>query len=94
MPSLSSEDGCRLHLVADLNFPSNGYSIMLSVFYIPFATLVVPGVMITRKVGPHWSLPAMMMGWGAMATINAAAGSFAGCLVIRLCKCYAYETSV
>jgi hypothetical protein len=67
---------------------------MLSVFYIPFATLVVPGVMITRKVGPHWSLPAMMMGWGAMATINAAAGSFAGCLVIRLCKYYAWETSV
>lgn len=69
----------------DLHFPANGYAIMLSVFYVPFCVLVVPGVMLTRKIGPRWTIPGYMMGWGAMAMIAAAAKSFASQLVVRLC---------
>ena len=71
----------------DLNFPLNGYRTLLSVFYIPFCTLVVPGVMLTRKIGPKFTLPGYMIGWGAMCTINAAAKDFGGSLAIRLSQC-------
>ena len=59
---------------------------MLSVFYVPFCALVVPGVMLTRKIGAKWTIPGYMGGWGAMAMINAAATDFASSLVIRVCK--------
>lgn len=57
---------------------------MLSVFYIPFCLCVVPGVMLTRKIGPRWTIPGYMLGWGAMAMINAGARNFGGVLVVRL----------
>lgn len=59
---------------------------MLSLFYITFSTLAVPGVMLTRKIGPRWTIPGYMMGWGAMAMLNAACTNFAGVLIVRLCK--------
>lgn len=70
----------------DLNFPVNGYAVMLSTFYITFSTLAIPGVMLTRKVGPRWTIPGYMMGWASMAMLNAACTSFAGVLVVRLCQ--------
>ncbi|CAD6586628.1 MAG: hypothetical protein CYPHOPRED_003619, partial [Cyphobasidiales sp. Tagirdzhanova-0007] len=72
------------YAVVDLHFPYNGYAIMLSVFYVPFCTLVVPSVMLTRRIGPHWTIPGMMIGWGSMAMVNAGGGSFAGVLIIRI----------
>lgn len=73
---------------ADLHFPTNGYALMLTLFYIPFCTLVVPGVMLTRKVGPRWTIPGYMVGWASMCMINAGSSNFAGTLVVRLCKRY------
>lgn len=70
----------------DLNFPDEGYAIMLSVFYVPFCLLVVPSVMLTRKIGPKWTIPGYMIGWGGMAMINAGCKNFAGVLAVRLCK--------
>lgn len=74
------------HTIADLNFPTNGYSLMLSLFYITFSTLAVPGVMLTRKIGPRWTIPGYMIGWGSMAMLNAACTNFASVLVVRLRK--------
>lgn len=71
-------------MTTDLNFPDEGHSIMLTVFTVPFACLVVPGVMLTRKIGPKITIPGYMFGWGAMAMINAACKNFAGVLVVRL----------
>ncbi|OWZ33331.1 high-affinity nicotinic acid transporter [Cryptococcus neoformans C23] len=71
-------------MTTDLNFPDEGYSIMLTVFTVPFACLVVPGVMLTRKIGPRFTIPGYMLGWGAMAMINAGCKNFAGVLVVRL----------
>lgn len=57
---------------------------MLSTFYIPFTTLVLPGTMLTRKIGPRWTIPGYMMGWGSMAMFNAACKDFGGVLAVRL----------
>lgn len=58
---------------------------MLSLFYIPFSTLAIPGVMLTRKIGPKWTIPGYMIGWGTMAMVNAACVNFAGAVIVRLC---------
>ena len=73
-------------LTEDLHFPPNGYGIMLSVFYVPFCTLVVPGVMLTRAIGPKWTIPGYMIGWGAMAMVGAGALNFGGQLATRVGK--------
>ncbi|KAK4687543.1 hypothetical protein P7C73_g2583, partial [Tremellales sp. Uapishka_1] len=70
-------------MTTDLHFPKNGYTIMLSIFYVPFCTLVVPGVMLTRKVGPQWTLPGYMIGWGSLAMINAACKDFGSAVAVR-----------
>lgn len=57
---------------------------MLSVFYVTFAGLVVPGVMLTRKIGPKFTIPGYMFGWGAMVLINAGTPNFASVLAVRL----------
>ena len=67
-----------------MHFPNNGYRTLLSVFYVPFCTLVVPGVMLTRKIGPKYTLPGYMFGWGALCLINSAVKNFAESLVVRL----------
>ncbi|PSR97346.1 major facilitator superfamily domain-containing protein [Coniella lustricola] len=71
-------------MTIDLNFPANGYATMLTVFNVTFAGLGVPGVMLTRFVGPRWTIPGYMIGWGAMAMFNAACKNFASVLVVRL----------
>nr|XP_031858636.1 uncharacterized protein CI109_006016 [Kwoniella shandongensis]KAA5525708.1 hypothetical protein CI109_006016 [Kwoniella shandongensis] len=71
-------------MTTDLHFPANGYGTMLSVFYVPFCTLVIPGVMLTRKIGPRFTIPGYMIGWGVMSMISAACKNFAGMLVVRI----------
>lgn len=59
---------------------------MLSLFYITFSTVAIPGVMLTRMIGPRWTIPGYMIGWGTMAMINAGCKDFAGTVVVRLSK--------
>jgi hypothetical protein len=79
--------------LSDQRLCDHAFSILCPVLYVNPAnvkahfgtgTLVVPGVMLTRKIGPHWTLPGMMIGWGSMAMMNAACSTFAGVLLIRL----------
>ena len=60
---------------------------MLSIFYVPFCTMAIPAVMLTRRIGPKYTIPGYMFGWGTMALVNAACTNFAGVVVIRLCEC-------
>ena len=48
------------------------------------STLVVPGVMLTRKVGPRYTIPGYMASWGSMAMIAAGALNFGGQLATRV----------
>ncbi|KAK0471649.1 major facilitator superfamily domain-containing protein, partial [Armillaria novae-zelandiae] len=68
----------------DLHFRENDYSIMLSVFYVPFCTLTVPAIALSKKIGAKAALPLYMLSFGSMCMINAAVNNFAGCLVVRL----------
>ncbi|ODN79290.1 hypothetical protein L202_03302 [Cryptococcus amylolentus CBS 6039] len=71
-------------MTTDLHFPDEGYSLMLTIFLVPFCLLAVPSMMLTRKVGPRWTVPGYMIGWGSMAMINAGCKNFGGVLAVRL----------
>ncbi|KAK0463317.1 major facilitator superfamily domain-containing protein [Armillaria novae-zelandiae] len=79
-PGNAKTDG----LEDDLHFRENDYSIMLSVFYVPFCTLTVPAIALSKKIGAKAALPLYMLSFGSMCMINAAVNNFAGCLVVRL----------
>ncbi|WVQ75755.1 hypothetical protein IAR50_005386 [Cryptococcus sp. DSM 104548] len=71
-------------MTTDLSFPSEGYSLMLTCTFIPFCSLVIPGVMLTRKIGPRWTVPGYMIGWGSMAMVSAGCKNFGSVLAVRL----------
>ncbi|KAK0457192.1 major facilitator superfamily domain-containing protein [Desarmillaria tabescens] len=71
-------------LETDLHFHGNDYSIMLSVFYIPFCTLTVPAIALSKKIGAKVALPLYMFTFGGLCMINAAVKNFVGCLVVQL----------
>jgi sugar phosphate permease len=68
----------------DLNFKGNEYSLLILLFYIPFGTLDLPLNLLTKRFTAKWVLPALMVTWGAVATLQVAATNFAGILVLRL----------
>ncbi|WWC93891.1 hypothetical protein V866_000728 [Kwoniella sp. B9012] len=70
-------------MTKDLHFPNEGYGIMISINNIPWVLCVVPMVILSRKIGPRWTIPGYMIAWGTMVLINAAVKNFAGTLVTR-----------
>lgn len=40
--------------------------------------------MLTRWIGPKWTIPGYIIGWGAMATINAAVRNFGETVAVRM----------
>ncbi|OWZ26829.1 high-affinity nicotinic acid transporter [Cryptococcus neoformans AD2-60a] len=70
-------------MTEDLNFPNNGYSTMLCVYFTCLCAFGVPGLWLTRKIGPSYTIPGIMFGWGSMAMVNAAVNNYASCLAVR-----------
>ncbi|WWC89619.1 uncharacterized protein L201_004544 [Kwoniella dendrophila CBS 6074] len=70
-------------MTKDLHFPNEGYGIMISINNIPWVLMVVPMVILSRKIGPKFTIPGYMISWGIMVLINAAVKNFAGVLVTR-----------
>ncbi|KAM0748520.1 MFS general substrate transporter [Meredithblackwellia eburnea MCA 4105] len=71
-------------MTTDLHFGTNDYSLIQTVFYIPFCTLTVPGNALTKRFGPLFTLPTMMIGWGGMAAINAACRNSGQVMAVRV----------
>lgn len=71
-------------LEKDLHFVGNEYSLLILLFYIPFGLLDLPLNILTKKYSAKWTLPSLMVIWGAIATLQCAAKNFAGMLVLRL----------
>ncbi|WRT66075.1 uncharacterized protein IL334_003028 [Kwoniella shivajii] len=70
-------------MTTDLHFPTDGYAIVLSIFYVFFSFCGIPAMILTRYFGAHRTLPLFMLGFGSMSMINAAAPNLASSIVIR-----------
>lgn len=68
----------------DLNFVGQQFSLLILLFYIPNGLCDLPLNLLTKRFSGKIMLPTLMVGWGAMATVQAAARDFGGMLAIRL----------
>ncbi|KIV97771.1 hypothetical protein PV10_01479 [Exophiala mesophila] len=68
----------------DMNFVGNQYSLLILLFYVPFGLMDLPLNLLTKRFSGKIMLPTLMVGWGSMATIQAAAVNFGGMLALRL----------
>lgn len=67
-----------------MNFTGNQYSLLILLFNVPFGVMDLPLTLLTKRFSAKIMLPILIVGWGSMATIQAAATSFAGMLPLRL----------
>lgn len=66
----------------DLSLSSDEYEWLLTIFYI-FYILAEPLTLMYKVVSPKAWVPFIVLGWGAVATAQAATQSFAGMMVCR-----------
>lgn len=67
-----------------MSFTGNQYSLLILLFHVPFGIMDLPLTLLTKRFSGKTMLPILIVGWGSMATIQAAATSFAGMLPLRL----------
>ncbi|KAK1957399.1 major facilitator superfamily transporter [Colletotrichum sublineola] len=68
----------------DLGFVGEQYSLLILLFYIPNGLCDLPLNLLTKRYSGRMVLPGLMVGWGAMALLQAACKNFGGMLAIRL----------
>ncbi|KAK2010959.1 major facilitator superfamily transporter [Colletotrichum eremochloae] len=68
----------------DLGFVGEQYSLLILLFYIPNGLCDLPLNLLTKRYSGRIVLPGLMVGWGAMALLQAACKNFGGMLAIRL----------
>ncbi|KAF2183240.1 MFS general substrate transporter [Zopfia rhizophila CBS 207.26] len=67
----------------DLNFKPNQYSLILSIFYVPYVIFAPPIGMLGKMFGPHRVLPLMMFSFGSATLLSATVKNFAGMMTLR-----------
>lgn len=68
----------------DLGFVGEQFSLLILLFYVPNGLCDLPLNLLTKRFSGRVMLPALMVGWGAMALLQAAVKNFGGMLAIRL----------
>lgn len=67
----------------DLGFKSNQYNIIVSIFFVPYVLFAPPVAMLGKKFGPSLVLPVLMLCFGSMTLLMAAAQNFGGVFALR-----------
>lgn len=68
----------------DLHFGASKYSLMLTLFYIPYGTLNIPSTVLAKRFSPAVVIPCLMFGWGAISLSAAAAKNWGGLVTTRI----------
>ncbi|KAI2635788.1 MFS general substrate transporter [Hypomontagnella submonticulosa] len=71
-------------LEKDLGLVGNQFSLLLILFYIPYALMNVPFTLLSKRFNPAVVIPTIMTCWGAMAMCAAATKNFGGILATRI----------
>ncbi|KAI0122759.1 MFS general substrate transporter [Daldinia grandis] len=71
-------------LEKDLGLVGNQFSLLLILFYIPYALMNVPFMLLSKRFNPAVVIPTIMTCWGAMAMCAAATKNFGGILATRI----------
>lgn len=68
----------------DLHFKGEEFSLLLLLFYVPNGLCDLPLNMLTKRFSGRVTLPALMLGWGALSMIQVACKNFGSLLAVRL----------
>jgi MFS family permease len=68
----------------DLHFDDTKYSLLLTLFYIPYGTLNIPATIIAKRYSPAVVIPCLMFGWGAVSLGASAVKNFGGLVTTRV----------
>lgn len=71
-------------LEKDLKLVGNQFSLLLILFYIPYALMNVPFTLLAKRFNPSIIIPTIMIIWGSMAMAAAATKNFGGILACRI----------
>lgn len=71
-------------LEKDLKLKGNQFSLLLILFYVPYALMNVPFTLLAKRFNPSIIIPTIMITWGAMAMAAAATKNFGGILACRI----------
>jgi MFS family permease len=71
-------------LEKDLGLVGNQFSLLLILFYIPYALMNVPLTLLSKRFNPSIVIPSIMVGWGTMAMAAAGTKNFGGILATRI----------
>ncbi|KAL7619624.1 hypothetical protein AAE478_010165 [Parahypoxylon ruwenzoriense] len=71
-------------LEKDLGLVGNQFSLLLILFYIPYALMNVPFTLLSKRFNPAVVIPTIMTCWGIMAMASAATKNFGGILATRI----------
>lgn len=68
----------------DIHLHGNQYSLVLTLFYIPYGTLNIPLTILAKRFSPARVIPTLMFGWGAISLGAAAVQNFGGLVATRV----------
>ncbi|KAI0179853.1 MFS general substrate transporter [Hypoxylon sp. FL1284] len=71
-------------LEKDLGLVGNQFSLLLILFYIPYALMNVPFTLLSKRFNPAVVIPTIMTCWGIMAMCAATTKNFGGILATRI----------
>ena len=68
----------------DLGLVGNQFSLILVLFYVPYAVCNIPWSILAKKYNPSVIIPFAIFGWGACSICAAAATNFGGIMATRI----------
>lgn len=71
-------------LSKELGISSRQYSIVLTIFYIPYILAEYPAALLMKKLGPHIMLPALTLSFGLVTALQGLVTSYGGLIACRL----------
>lgn len=67
----------------DLGFKDGQYNLIISIFFVPYVLFALPIAMLGKKYGPARVLPILMVCFGSMTLLTAAAKNFSAIFALR-----------
>lgn len=68
----------------DLGISSRQYSIVLTIFYVPYILAEYPAALLMKRLGPHIMLPALTLSFGLVTALQGLVTSYGGLIACRI----------
>lgn len=69
----------------DLGLKNGQYSLVLTLFYIPYGTMNIPATILSKRYNPAVVIPMLMFGWGTISLAAASVNNLGGLIATRVC---------